>query len=93
MGSCTKASPANTTSPMRSCVKLSTRFSISSLLFSKRDGTTSCAIIELLMSTAMMVSMPFRLSWVIFVPICGRANITTNKAKAVVAKPSFTHGR
>ena len=48
---------------------------------------------ELLISIAMMVSIPTRFSWLIFVPICGRASITMSRAKAACRIQNFTEGR
>ena len=93
MGNWMKALPANTIRPNWSLVKLSTRFSTSILLLSKREGATSCARIELLISTAIIVSMPLRFSWLILVPICGRASMMMSKAKAVSIRQNFTTGR
>ena len=92
MGSCMKALPAKTMSPSWSLVKLSTRFSTSILLFISRDGATSSASIELLMSRAIIVSMPLRFSWLILVPICGRASMMMSKARAVSISVNFTTG-
>ena len=71
----------------------STRFSTSILLFCRREGTTSSAIIELLMSRQIMVSMPLRFSREIFVPICGRASTTMSRASAACRSQNFTVGR
>ena len=69
IGNCTKASPANTTRPILSFVKLSTRFSTSIFDLSRREGNTSSANIELEMSRHIIVSMPLRFSLLIFEPI------------------------
>ena len=93
MGSCTKASPANTTSPILSLVKLSTKFSTISLLLANLDGTTSSASMEFDISKAMIVSMPLRFSLDIFDPICGRANMMMSKASAACNNQNLTDGR
>ena len=69
------------------------RFSIISLLLSNLEGCTSCANIELLISNAMIASIPLRFSCDIFEPNCGRAKANINEDKAVISNKNFTQGR
>ena len=87
------ASPAKTISPILSFVKWSTRFSTIIFERSKRLGVTSSASIELLISIAIMVSIPVRFSWLIFVPNCGRASVTMSNANAAKSRQNLTKGR
>ena len=48
---------------------------------------------ELEISRQIMVSMPFRFSLEILLPICGRATITMSNAKAASISTNFTVGR
>ena len=72
---------------------MSTRFSTIILLLSRRLGSTSSANMELLMSMAMMVSIPVRFSWLILVPICGRASMTTSSASTASRSQNLASGR
>ena len=79
-------------SPILSSVKWSTIlltiiFALSSLL-----GSTSLASIELLMSMAMMVSIPLRFSWVMRVPSCGLASMSMSNRSTVWSNQNFTSG-
>ena len=93
IGSCTKASPAKTTSPILSSTNVST--SRSTIIFARcrRSGVTSLARMELLTSSAMMVSMPARFSSLMRLPNCGRASITIKSASTPSSNQNFTDGR
>ena len=93
IGSCTKASPANTTIPSLSFENLSIILLTSNFVLSNLDGATSVASIEFDTSIATTTSMPLRFSFDIRVPICGRAIITTSSASAARSKIRFTTSR
>ena len=63
-----------------------------SLLLSKREGTTSVANIELLISSAIITSIPSLLVlFAILLPICGRATINISNVNISSAKTNFTN--
>ena len=92
MGSCTKASPANTISPVLSSLNCSTRLEMILLDFSRRLGITSSASIELETSSAITVSMPLRVTVSCLEPNCGRARRSVPMPNAAIRSQNLRLG-